>query len=77
MSGKSLVVQKDGILYTITNTDHNLEDSSLRLRFIFRNSFRSKDEFHERWRLSNCYLQYKKRGVRYAPDIQSKLEDEK
>jgi|LauGreDrversion4_2_1035121.scaffolds.fasta_scaffold58980_3 hypothetical protein len=75
MSGKSLVVQKDGILYTITNTDHNLEDSSLRLRFIFRDSFRSKDDFQERWRLSNCYLQYKKRGVRYAPEIQSKLQD--
>jgi hypothetical protein len=76
MSSKSIVVQKDGILYTVTTNDQNLEDSSLRLRFIFRNSFRSKDELDERWRLSNCYLNHKKRGLIYAPDIQSKLQDE-
>jgi len=76
MSSKSIVVQKDGILYTVTTNDQNLEDCSLRLRFIFRNSFRSKDELDERWRLSNCYLNYKKRGLIYVPDIQSKLQDE-
>lgn len=73
MSEKTIVVQKDGILYTITNTDKNLDDFYSRVQFIFKGTFQSKDEFSQRLKLSNCYLNYKKLGVTYPENIQSKI----
>lgn len=73
MSEKTIVVQKDGILYTITNTDKNTDDFYSRVQFIFKGSFHSKDEFSQRSKLSNCYLNYKKLGVTYPQNIQSRL----
>jgi hypothetical protein len=73
MSVKTIVVQKEGILYTMTNTDKNLDDFYDRVQFIFKGSFQSKDEFTQRSKLSNCYLNYKKLGVTYPENIQSKL----
>jgi hypothetical protein len=54
MSGKTIVVQKEGLLYTITNTDKNLDDFYSRVKFIFKGTFQSKDEFTQRSKLSNC-----------------------
>jgi hypothetical protein len=71
MSSKTTVVQKDGVLYTITNNDHNIEDFNDRMEFIFRTSCSSKDEFDNRVKLSNCYMNTKKLRVVYPENIQS------
>jgi hypothetical protein len=73
MSGKTIVVQKEGLLYTVTNTDKDLDDFYSRVKFIFKGTFQSKDEFTQRSKLSNCYLNHKKLGVVYPEHIQSKL----
>ncbi len=73
MSDKTIVVQKDGIVYTITNTDKNQDDFYSRIQFIFKGNFQSKDEFSQRLKLSNCYLNHKKLGVIYPENIQSKI----
>ena len=73
MFSKTIVIQKDGILYTLINTDKKKEDFYTRVQFIFKGTFSTKDEFDQRFTLSNCYLQHKKLGVVYPEPIQSKL----
>ena len=60
MSAKTIVVQKNGVLYTMTNTDKKIDDFYSRVQFIFKGTFSTKDEFDQRFTLSNCYLQHKK-----------------
>ncbi len=73
MSSKTMVVQKDGILYTMVNTDKNTQDFYNRVQFIFKGTFSNKDEFSQRFKLSNCYLNYKKLGAIYPEEVQKQF----
>jgi hypothetical protein len=73
MSSKTTVIQKDGILYTMTNNDKNITVFNDRLQFIFKTSTTSKDEFDNRVKLSNCYINSKHLHVVYPENIQSQF----
>lgn len=70
----SVVVQRNGVFYTIENRDRNKGDFNKRLKFIFSGSLENKDEFTKRMKLSNCYINTIKLGVKYPEDIQKLLE---
>jgi hypothetical protein len=70
----SVVVQRGGVFYTIDNRDRNKNDFNMRLKFIFSSSIGTKEEFTKRFKLSNCYMNTNKLGVKYPEAIQNQLE---
>jgi hypothetical protein len=69
----SVVVQRNGVFYTLENRDFNKSDFNKRLKFIFSGNIDTKEEFTKRMKLSNCYVNNIKLGVIYSEEIQNKL----
>jgi hypothetical protein len=69
----SVVVQRNGVFYTLENRDGKKDDFNKRLKFIFSGSIKDKDEFTKRLKLSNCYMNSIKLGVTYPESIQTQL----
>jgi hypothetical protein len=69
----SVVVQRNGVFYTIENRDRNKSDFNKRLKFICSSSLECKEDFTKRLKLSNCYMNTIKLGVTYPEGIQNQL----
>ena len=63
------LIQKNGMLFTISNNGENEEDFSLKLEFIFKDFKNERGEFETKSNLAKCYVQHKKLGCIYNKEI--------